>query len=267
MRKRLNKTVRALHEIREPLGKTPFEMQGQLARIQGVPDVPLDVPHIGTLTHDEYQTILGMAERVARMPKEFQEHLTSRWRGLKEHNQSLQLAQQIRDEMKIMTEAVDLLSDKAVEPAENLGFQVPQNLIQIQNLIDLANHLATASGIPKNWTNSDSTESLEHLAWEQRDNATRRTDCKKQLRDAFGDPTPSFDYLGYLTWLSLSDDEKSSLGRLYGEEYPSVIVRQPEELVNRCVESERNLQEIIAQTGELIGIFGSLKWTPSSGQR
>ena len=106
-RDRLNQVVRALHQLRRPLERTAFQVQGSFAKVREVPDVPFAIKEIETLDQAGLAETLEAADRIRLRPKEFTEHRNSRWRVLKRGSASLELADRIRRDMQTTAVAVE----------------------------------------------------------------------------------------------------------------------------------------------------------------
>ena len=148
-RRELNRVVRALHEVREPLRRTAFQVQGRFASIRGEPHVPFEVRDIETLDQARLAGILEVADRVRLRRREFKEHLTSHWRVLKSGTPSLELADKIRRDMQVLTAAAEGPQSAAPRLGEALGLAPPETQNEIAHLEDVARHLAKAPGVPQ----------------------------------------------------------------------------------------------------------------------
>jgi very-short-patch-repair endonuclease len=91
IREALNAYVRALHEVRQPLALSAFQVHGRLAAVQngGVSRCP--VPDVSGMTLDRLRTIQELLDALPDCRDAIQNHTSHPWRGSKKQRNSLNL--------------------------------------------------------------------------------------------------------------------------------------------------------------------------------
>ena len=189
-RLQLNQVVRSLHQIRQPLGRTPFQMQGRFAALGNVPHVPFTVAPVQDLSAERLRTILARAERVKLRPREFREHWTSHWRALKTRTPSLALQDKIRSDMGELSAGVAAGQAAAIRLADALGQTAPETPEGLAWLTTIAGHFAKAPGIPRNWVQGGVVSDLRVTAEREAKGQTERRHLTTRLQEAFGPTIP-----------------------------------------------------------------------------
>lgn len=224
-RKQLNRVVRALHQVREPLERTVFQIHGHFALLRDVPHVDFPVRDVATMAQERLASILETANRVALRQREFKEHWSSHWRILKEGTPSLELANIIRRDMQVLAAAVTTVRAAVPELADALGIRVPLTIEEVVQLGEVARHLAKAPGVPASWLKEDTAKRLQDVAEREANVQRTRRDLEKQVAAAFGSPIPAWDYAAIAEQLTVSAVERRTLGRLLGESWPTLVLR------------------------------------------
>jgi len=152
-RKELNAVVRALHDVRQPLGLSVFEIHGRLVDLHDAPMIEeVPVRDIARLDRQRLRTIQESAEQLARRSREFREHHTSRWRPLAIQSQSPRLRDRIREDMLALRAATRELAESLQSAVGMLGLLPTEVPEAARHCIDLLRHLETAPGrIPTAW--------------------------------------------------------------------------------------------------------------------
>lgn len=118
----LNRVVRALHSMREPLGQTIFQIHGKFAELLGqlrdIPPVDFVVPKIDKLDQESLAAIIEPCDRIARRQDEFETHTTNRWMSLTERQPSIQLSDAIRTDMDTIHQAIRAIREKVSPRSE-----------------------------------------------------------------------------------------------------------------------------------------------------
>ena len=148
----LNAIVRALHEIRQPLGLSVFTVQGRIAAIHDVPQLNVTVKDVEGLSSDRLGRIQEAARRIARRGPQFRDHYTSRWHALGPVSTSPMLTREIRADLMLIGSAVDSLLDAAQSAAAACGVDLPTTQVGMERLLRLLEHLERVPGpVPLQW--------------------------------------------------------------------------------------------------------------------
>jgi very-short-patch-repair endonuclease/DNA polymerase III delta prime subunit len=263
-RQQLNRVVRALHQVRQPLGRTVFQVQGRFASIRDVPDVPFDMRDIETLDQGRLAGILGIVDRVGLRRREFREHQTSHWCVLKSGTPSLELANQIRRDMQVFTASVERVQSVVPGLAEALGLALPDTLDEVARLEGVARHLAKAPGVPRTWLQDSVAKRLRIVAEREADLQRTRALLLEQLSNAFGSPIPNWDFAGLTEQLLVTPEEERSLGRLLGGQWTERLVqgRQATSTSLRQLSTTLvNMKSLEVEVTDFIGLKPTETWT------
>lgn len=151
-RKMLNGGVRALHEVRHPIGLSAFDVHGRIAALSDKPRIRLDVPRVTALDGDHLLRIEDAARRVALRGREYQQHSTCRWRALGAVDPTPRLSDLLQDDLETIRSAARGLAAAARHTASTYGLEEPANLESVDRLARLVRHLACARApVPLPW--------------------------------------------------------------------------------------------------------------------
>ena len=192
-RSHLNRVVRVLHTIRQPLGQTPYQVQGRYAQVQRLPRVDFEVGDVAALDEARVVRVHAITRRIEVRASEFEAHATSRWRPLKVTRVSVQLPDRLRDQMQAVTGAVAALLGPVTSEAEWAGVRVPETAASCTELAMLFDHLAAGEGVPSRWLNGETVASLQRIARTQEDQQSRRRALERK-RGVLGEERPRADY-------------------------------------------------------------------------
>ena len=247
-RRQLNRLVRTLHQIRQPLGRTAFQVHGRFATIRGVPHVPIEVKDIEALDQDHLHEILDAANRIRLRTREFREHWTSHWHILKTGSPSLELANMIRQDMQSFTAAIDKVQSVAPGLAVDLGLSNSSTLNDVGNLQAVALQLATAPGIPLGWMNEGVASRLRVIADNEAGLQRTRAILSEQLVAMFGDPIPDRDYAGIAEELAFTPEEDRSLQNLLGVRWGQKLIQG-----QQCTATFQHLKTALVRLKSIAG--------------
>ena len=223
-RDQLNKVVRIIHTIREPLGKTVFQVHGRFSTIRDVPDVRFKITHIEDLDPSRLSSILEAAHRLRLKPREFREHNTSHWKYMKEDIPSLELANTIRYDMRELKAAVRL-EKSANQYSEILGLEPPDNIENINVLGHISRHLIICPGISESWLEVDRVGQLQGIAKSEAKSQSERTDLIEQLTPYWGNTIPNWDFVEIASQILTTPEERRRLTQILGEQWDEVVIK------------------------------------------
>ena len=173
-RQDLNKYVRSLHKVRQPLGRSIYDVQGEYAQLIGFPDVDIDMTSIADISADRLARIQSALDSIAGREKEFRDHNSSKWTILRTQNPSLGLADSIRRDMAKIESATKELEGSIAGVADHLGFPVPESLNDMDRLEKVLEHLKNAPGVPDSWRSGDILRVTLRQAKQEADIQARR---------------------------------------------------------------------------------------------
>jgi len=148
----LNAIVRAIHEVRQPLGLSVFTVHGLVAAIRDVPRLNVLVRDVGALDGDRLRRTQDAVRQISRRVTEFREHHTSRWRSLGPVLPSPRLADVVRDDLTMLRSAIESVLNAVADASAMCGIDAPKTLLDAADLVRLIVHLKNAPGaVPSQW--------------------------------------------------------------------------------------------------------------------
>ena len=233
----LNRVVRLLHERREPLGKSIYEVQGLFAQVRHLPRLEAtQPPPTSELTAGWIREAEQVTERIARRPEEFRYHYSSRWIPLRTAQPSLQLADLIRGDMSAVQTAIDALRSEASALSNWLGVPTIESADDARAMVDLLQLLEQAPAVPRMWLNYDAVARLRQLSRDQAKQQRERRRLEQTLDGWLGASPPTIDYRAIASALVLSPDEREAIEELAGVGWRTALGRDPSELFEKATE-------------------------------
>ena len=249
----LNRVVRLLHERREPLGNSIYEVQGLFAQVRHLPRLEVaQPPPISELTADWIREAERVTERIARRPEEFRCHYSSRWIPLRTAQPSLQLVDLIRGDMDAVQTAIDALRSEASALSDWLGVPTIESADDARAMWDLLQLLRQAPTVPRKWLNHDAVGRLRQLSREQAKQQRERHRLEQTLDGWLGASPSTIDYRAIASALMLSPDEREAIEELAGVVWRTAIAKDPSELLEKANELEEAL-DLLKANAEAIG--------------
>lgn len=252
LREHLNRTVRLLHKRREPLGKSVYQVQAQLARLRHLPRFEaLEPPHVNRLTHRWLSDATEAARRIALRSDEFAKHNTSRWIPLRTPQRALSLPDLIRSDMNTVLSAIEQMLGSATMHSQWLGVTPIASNDDARSMVRLFRLLADAPGVPAAWLERDVVPRLRVLANGQADQQReRRVRTKKLSTTLVGEP-PNLDYRRMKNAIALMPNEVNDLNAVVGSGWRTRIGQDPVALSDAVDSLSDVLDELLAAMREV----------------
>ncbi|MDE2893754.1 MAG: DUF3320 domain-containing protein [Chloroflexota bacterium] len=256
-RDRLNRTVRQLHERRDPLGMSVYDVQGRLAQLHGLPRCDeIEVPAVTQVNQEWLREVQRQARRIEQRPKEFRSHTTSRWLPLRTPQHSLQLAELIQEDMAHVRSAVAALRDAAAPHAEWSGLPAVESTDDVERMIRLLELFEQAPGVPESWLSRGVVSKLQRVSDAQAKQQRNRRRIEEVLRDWFGKEPPALDYRTLTSVASLSPREEKAVAAVVGPQWRNILGADPAALAQATasfMEALGALSHKAAATAQLLG--------------
>jgi hypothetical protein len=227
-RDELNAIVRALHQVREPLGLSVFAVHGRVAAIGDVPRLSIIIPDVAALEDNRLLRIQDAVSRIARRATEFRQHHTSRWRSLGPIAPSPRLADAVWNDLAQIRSAVDATVHTVGIAATMCGVVAPTTLPEVARLVRLLAHLKNAPGaVPPHWLEPGGVERGRDCADSFRPEAAARRSALDALGASIGGAPPgprSREWLGTVCAVAA---EGSRWDRTVGPRWSSGMLTDP----------------------------------------
>lgn len=250
----LNRFVRALHQQREPLGRSVFRVQGDYAGVRHLPDVEFEVGDLARLDEERWNRIEEAARRLSRRPEPFRQHETSRWIGLVEEEASLGLTDSIEKAMKRLAATARSAAHEGARAAEWTGIPEPKTAAGCFDAAERLDHLSAGEGVPKVWLEREVLPRLDRLAGEQEERQAERRGLEDAARAAFGGTRPDADWDDAAERLRRVAADARALEGLLGADWRRRVLPNAAQRLEQCAALEWAAREAVRAAGD----FGRL---------
>ena len=257
-RGKLNDYVRALHEIRQPLGMTAFDVQGKLSSVRESPHVPFPIDNLESLDRQRLTAVREAANRISAREKEFREHGTSIWRILRSSSPTFELADRVRADMRALVNAFENVRGDAAPVAVRLGLVEPQTLGEVDLQLRITRHLATGPGVPAEWLESGAPERLGAIVDREQEAQSERRQLLAEVVPYFGDPPMDIDYAGSAADLQKMMDQRQYPDQLLSPDWTQRILNT-DRSVSGSLEEIEDVVSLLMSTGADAAEFMSLR--------
>ena len=231
----LNRVVRRLHERRQPLGLSVYEVQGRFAGLRHLPRFEgLTAPPVADLKQEWVRQAEADAGRIARRPTEFLSHDASPWMPLRTPQRSLQLADLTRHDMADALQAVEEFRAAAQPNADWLGVRAIGSAEDAGAAARLLELLAEAPAVPGAWLEPGVVPRLRRLSREQAGQQRERRRLEEVLSDALGTAPPSIDYRAVLARIPLAPGDQEAIEATAGRGWRSALGTDPPALLSEA---------------------------------
>lgn len=162
-RERLNLYVRALHARDNPLGRSVYEVQGEVAVRDDTPLLPFAYAGIATLTQSDLASIRECVhdlEKCAHVLVVDDEHP---WHRCTATDYSFQLRDQIVHQLNSLRDHLQVVTGPAREVAEELGVSAPANLADLRSFATFLQRIRETRLPLDSW--QVGLPSMEPVAW------------------------------------------------------------------------------------------------------
>lgn len=227
-RDELNSIVRALHQVRQPLGLSVFAVHGRVAAIGDVPRLNIVVRDIAAIDGDRLRRIQDAVRRIADRATEFREHHTSRWRSLGPIGPSPRLADAVCNDLTQIRSAVDATVHAVGIAATVCGVVAPRTLPEVTQLLRLLAHLKNAPGaVPAQWLGPGGLERGRDSADLLRGEAANRKGLLDVLSSSISGAPPGPRSREWLDIACAVAAEASRWDRTAGPHWSSALLTDP----------------------------------------
>lgn len=261
-RDELNAIVRALHEVRQPLGLSVFAVHGRVSAIGDVPRLNIILRDVAALEGDRLLRIQDAVRGIARRAMEFREHHTSRWRSLGPIDPSPRLADAVHNDLTQIQSAIDATVHAVRNAAAVCGVVAPKTLPEVAQVVRLVAHLKNAPGaVPAQWLEPRGLERGRDCAASFRGEAADRKGLLDALSSSISGTPPGPRSREWLDIACAVAAAASRWDRTAGPHWSSVMLTDPRSSATRwggianaldaLVDASRRLQALLGVTQPL----------------
>ncbi|MBI3946754.1 MAG: DUF3320 domain-containing protein [Armatimonadetes bacterium] len=151
LREQLNRYVLALHEVREPLGKSVFEVLGQLASLEDAPSLSLRMDDHGVLTPARTQRAEELVQRLVPVWGVVEEGAAFPWRGCRETTYAFGVRERWTAKLTGLGKSIQTIVKVAPQLSGALELDAPSDLSHVGRLIEIGKHVVSTPQPPAHW--------------------------------------------------------------------------------------------------------------------
>ena len=257
LRRTLNTFIRALHQPRDPLGRSVYEMSDIYAAVRHLPSFEFEAGWIPDLDDTQYEALTELADGFVTWPREFREHETSRWRTLRTTTDDLGLHEEVRRNLVEIQDEIERLRGCSLDVAQTFGLPEPRNGVDRESLAKLCAHMMSAPGILRLWLEPGHAVDLPGQVQAAEKICGERHALRGRIESLFGEigEWPDFENLAETLRAIREPEKASAIAFLLGKDWE---LRSTEEflarsaLLNKLASELRHLQEVIAEAANLL---------------
>lgn len=164
-REKLNRYNEELHTIINPLQRSIFEINGELAKLVGVKDVVFSLGNVKEISSDELNNFIfvldGYSKTIGRMHEDY---TSNPWRGCKLETLTHEMRHEIESKLKELIPNLEQLSDEIYTTNKTLELSREESVNSLQDLLQILQYASTSSLIPISWVFDEDVSSLIEMA-------------------------------------------------------------------------------------------------------
>lgn len=237
----LNAYVRELHAVREPLGKSVFQVEGLVAELSGVPLVPFEVGDIGQLTVDQLEAMRDAVARVSGSAEAVTTIGENPWRGATIDGQSPETRRVTLASLASAKDALDNAEQDCRALADRLGLDAEGlTPARVEWMIGVARALAGGPNFQGSWLVQDKLSELVESAHEAALQHRSALEESTSVTQIFREDVLRYDLDGLEA--RLKNQYRSAFSRLgsaYRQEHRALAALTPSGKKPRFADTER----------------------------
>ncbi|KAF0196951.1 MAG: superfamily I DNA/RNA helicase [Bacillota bacterium] len=185
-RNNLNNFVDGLHESRQPLDMSVYEVYGELAKLGHYSDHTFELLDVGRISKvEKYQLTQKLRELALSARRVGLPYLSNIWRGSAVKSYSLELQQTMRLHFSRLKALLQTFMECNTTAIEELGLPAPVTFAGAEHIAKVLQHAASSPMPPSDWFSSDCLHQLAEEAAGLRDLSAEYHLIKCQLLSMF----------------------------------------------------------------------------------
>lgn len=195
LRNQLTAYVDALHDAANPLGRSAYEIHGEIAARSGVPALIFEIPDVASLTPERTALFLDVVQRLQQVGDVLLRANEHPWRGCTLQQVTPQLRAELDEQLRQLAEAADELHQLQARLRTIWGLGPHGSLDAARWLRELLPLLDGRPDVPTEWLRSSSLAPLIETARAYRERTeeyTRRREAalSKYAPEVFAEDLP-----------------------------------------------------------------------------
>lgn len=248
----LNDFVGALHLVREPLGRSVYQIHGEVARLETAPDINFSLGGVESRTPADIQRYGLLLEQLANTAGRVgADYLANPWRGATVPAYTLELQHDITTHFKRLDEWLLRLRERLDPIALELGLPMPESLQQMDWMVALLALAGDSPQPPSDWLLADPLEPLRQKAGACQAAQAEWQSLRAGLLRGYAETVLTMETAPCLR--ALSEGAREAL-RAFRPEF----MGQPQALLDRRPELTEFLQQVMGLAAELLRLGAEL---------
>lgn len=245
-RETLNAFVHALHTVREPLGRTVYQIHGEVAKLETAPDATFSLDKVGSRTPadlNRYRILLDQLANTARRVGE--DYFSNPWKGCTVPAFTLELQHDITARFGRLNGLLDRMAELLNLRASHLGLASAGTLQEMESLAEILALAGDSPQPPAEWLLSATLEPLVKKASAYQDAQIERQSLRSELLRSYQETVLTLEARTLATVLTDGVDEALKTLR---PEYISA----PESLLDQRSRLVPFLEQVATTVGTLL---------------
>ncbi|MBX9770487.1 MAG: DUF4011 domain-containing protein, partial [Candidatus Obscuribacterales bacterium] len=253
-RDQLNDYARALHQLREPLKKTAFNILGELAQLDQLPFIPPGDIDVASITPQFLDESIQLARRLARVWSVVVEGSDFPWFRCKAKSYGIETRATFQAILGSCIDSYDCLQIAIQSISESLGISQIENLVDAKWLLQSNKILREGPGVEESWITAPGLDPLIEEAQTYSKTSSRWHEIKARLDLSYSDQLYSIP--STLRSDLASDLDKLSLSLSSTVTQESLFVEKRHHILNFAANLKESLDDWIRDANIANKILG-----------
>jgi len=148
VRDEINGYVQALHLVREPLGRSAFQVLSRLATLHEAPDLPVSIPDTASMRPEDLEARLRLVRRVQAQRALVERMDAHTWRDLRTDGWKAGDEATMASALRELRDSAQRVQDITLRASAAVGMKAPRSLAEAQGLLSLL-HRTSSTPYPE----------------------------------------------------------------------------------------------------------------------
>jgi hypothetical protein len=205
-RKQLSNYALAMNEIRQPLGRSLYQVVGRISQLQNLPQAPAPTTLGADLTSETLMALLDSAVSLARAWGPVERGEDFQWRELRDPEACVARKNEIATQLEAALQAIDELQGVTTSTAEAMRLPWKRGPEDSHQVVELLEHLLERHHVPISWLTLDALDGVSRRIEELSAAFLNHTDFASRLNEEAG-----------ARWRDLDPEDFMTLGEAIGQ--------------------------------------------------
>ncbi len=194
----LDHYVQAMHEVREPLGRSAYQALSRLAALHAAPDLPVAVPDIASLRPEDLEERLRLVKKVQSQREVVESMDDHPWRDLRTEGWTKGDEAEVAAELRELRQSTNAMRAAISRAAAAVPLPAPSSLSASRALLSLLHRTSTTPGPMEGWLVPGRPEELLRESEALEASYREGGEDDRWLRDRYRDGARTLDAKGLL---------------------------------------------------------------------